>query len=272
MKILILGNDAREHALAWKFKQEGEDVYILSGNGGTLKQSEKIISFAGIAEDDHPGILKLARKCKVDLVVPCRRRMVVTGIADLFEGTGIACFAPSMVAAELEGFKAFAKDFMKWHKIPTAEHGSFITYEEAKAYLSAVTHRVVIKVCGVVGGKGSVLPALREEAQRKLHEIMVKKKLGPAGDMVVIEEFLTGAEVSILTFSDGITFRSLPPSQDYRRIFDGSKGPNTGGMGVCAPVDFVSAELMAQIEKDILAPTFQGLRAGGIPASSIPVA
>ena len=174
----------------------------------------------------------------------------------------IPCFAPSKAAAELEGSKIFAKDFMNRYSIPTAAHLNFDKFDEAKAYIAAVDHRVVIKVSGLAAGKSVVLPESQDEALQELYEIMVGKKFGHSS--VVIEEFLEGDEISILTFSDGHTFKSLPPAQDHKSIFNGSKGPNTGGMGVYAPVDFVSRETMAQIEKDILGPTFRGLQTHGL--------
>lgn len=177
---------------------------------------------------------------------------------------GIACFAPSKVAAELEGSKAFAKDFMSRHGIPTAEHRTFEDYDAARDYLSSITHRVVIKVSGLAAGKGVVLPETAEEAQSELRQIMLERKFGTAGEQVVIEEFLVGDEISILTFCDPIgAFRSLPPGQDHKRVYDGSKGPNTGGMGVYGPTDFVSNETLSVIEQTILGPTLEGLKAEG---------
>ncbi|KAH7170974.1 phosphoribosylglycinamide synthetase [Dactylonectria macrodidyma] len=154
---------------------------------------------------------------------------------------------------------------MRRYNIPTAEYRNFRHYDEAKDYLSTVNHRVVIKVSGLAAGKGVVLPESQGEAHKELREIMVDKKFGDVGEEVVIEEFLSGDEISILTFVDGHDFKSLPPGQDHKRIFDGSRGPNTGGMGVYGPTDFVSRELMWQIDRDILAPTIQGLESDGHP-------
>lgn len=151
---------------------------------------------------------------------------------------------------------------MRRFNIPTAEYRTFDAYDLAREYASAINHRIVIKASGLAAGKGVVLPETKEEAQRELHEMMVDKKFGDS--KVVIEEFLSGDEISILTFSDGHTFKSLPPCQDHKRIFDGSRGPNTGGMGVYGPTDFVSSDMMAQIERDIIAPTLQGLKDDGM--------
>lgn len=267
MKILVLGSGAREHALAWKFKQEGEEVWCLWGNGGTRDLSD-----ARVAPHPSLKLLQLARDWEIDLVVVSPLRGIYRAFADTYQRSRIPCFAPSKKAGELEWSKGFAKEFMKRNNIPTAEHRTFIDYEEARAYLSTVTHPVVIKPSGVVAGWGTVFPESQEEAQQDLLDLMVWRKFGHGGEMVVIEELLTGDEISILNFSDGITFRSLPPGQNHRRLSDGSSGPMTCGMGVYAPVDSVSAELKAQIVQDILIPTFRGLRQEGMPASSIAMA
>jgi phosphoribosylamine--glycine ligase/phosphoribosylformylglycinamidine cyclo-ligase len=153
---------------------------------------------------------------------------------------GIPCYGPSKAAARMEGSKTFSKDFMKKHNIPTAAYENFSDYEQARHYLDKVNHNVVIKASGLAAGKGVIIPATKEEAQAALKEIMLDKEFGSAGDEVVIEEFLEGDELSILSFSDGHTIRSLPPAQDHKRIFDGDKGPNTGGMGCYAPTRIVT--------------------------------
>lgn len=150
------------------------------------------------------------------------------------------------------------------HGIPTAEHRTFDNYNAARDYLSRITHQVVLKVSGLAAGKGVVLPSSAEEAQSELRQIMIDRKFGSAGEHVVIEEFLTGEEISTLTFCDLTgAFKSLPPGQDHKRIFDGSKGPNTGGMGVYAPTDFVTADKLSQIDQTVLKPTLEGLKAEG---------
>jgi phosphoribosylamine--glycine ligase/phosphoribosylformylglycinamidine cyclo-ligase len=164
----------------------------------------------------------------------------------------------------LEGSKTFSKDFMKRHSIPTADFKNFNNYDAACQYLSSINHRVVIKVSGLAAGKGVVLPETPEDAQRELRKIMVEQKFGAVGEDVVIEEFLEGDEISMLTFSDGTgTFKSLPPGQDHKRIFDGSKGPNTGGMGVYGPTDFVTIDMLSEIDNTVLKPTFEGLATEG---------
>ncbi|KAF7544872.1 hypothetical protein G7Z17_g9618 [Cylindrodendrum hubeiense] len=260
MRVLLIGKGGREHALAWKLSQTAEHVFVVPGNGGTASMASNVSNIANIAMSDFQGLVTLARDLAIELVIPGPDDVVVDGIADFFGAAGIPCFAPSKAAAMLEGSKTFAKDFMRRYSIPTAEYRNFKLYDQAKEYLSSINDRVVIKVSGLAAGKGVVLPETKDDAQQELREIMVDRKLGDVGEEVVIEEFLSGDEISILTFSDGYDFKSLPPGQDHKRIFDGSRGPNTGGMGVYGPTDFVSRELMTQIEKEILAPTLGGLQ------------
>lgn len=163
----------------------------------------------------------------------------------------------------MEGSKTFSKDFMKRHDIPTAEYGNFSDYSAASKYLDSVSHDVVIKADGLAGGKGVVIPKSKEEAHQALREIMLNHEFGEAGNEVVIEEYLDGDELSILTFSDGYTIRSLPPAQDHKRIFDGDQGPNTGGMGCYAPTPISSKEVVDEIERTIVQPSIDGMRREG---------
>jgi phosphoribosylamine--glycine ligase / phosphoribosylformylglycinamidine cyclo-ligase len=163
----------------------------------------------------------------------------------------------------MEGSKAFSKDFMKRHNIPTAAYENFTDYEAARKYLDSVTHDVVIKASGLAAGKGVIIPTTKEEAHTALREIMLDHQFGAAGDEVVIEEFLEGDELSILTFSDGYSIKSLPPAQDHKRVFDGDQGPNTGGMGCYAPTRIASKEVLEQIDRDIVQPSINGMRREG---------
>lgn len=163
----------------------------------------------------------------------------------------------------MEGSKTFSKDFMRRNRIPTAEYRNFSDYKLAQQYISSVKHNFVIKASGLAGGKGVILPQSRDEAERALKEIMVGKEFGTAGDEVVIEEFLEGEELSILTFSDGHSIKSLPPAQDHKRIFDGDQGPNTGGMGCYAPTKVASPALVKEINETILQPTVDSMRKEG---------
>ncbi|KAI8630218.1 putative bifunctional purine Ade1 [Xylariaceae sp. FL1651] len=245
LKILLVGGGGREHALAWKLSQSPlvDHIYVVPGNGGTERLGDSVSNISNTAADDYPRLLMLAQLLEISLVVAGPDQAVVDGIEGYFRGSGIPCFAPSKEAAELEGSKAFAKSFMGRHSIPTAAYGAFDSYVEAKTYLESLDHHVVIK--------------------RALEEIMVRGKFGSAGDSVVIEEYMDGDEISVLTFSDGKTTRTLPAAQDHKRAYDGNQGPNTGGMGVYAPVPFVSAADIEEIERLVLQPTFRGLEADG---------
>lgn len=163
----------------------------------------------------------------------------------------------------MEGSKTFSKDFMKRHNIPTAAYQNFYEYEPARQYLDSVNHNVVIKADGLAAGKGVIIPQTKEEAHQALREMMLDHQFGDAGNEVVIEEYLEGDELSILTFSDGYTIRSLPPAQDHKRIFDGDQGPNTGGMGCYAPTPISSKEVLEEIDRTIVQPTIDGMRKDG---------
>jgi phosphoribosylamine--glycine ligase/phosphoribosylformylglycinamidine cyclo-ligase len=163
----------------------------------------------------------------------------------------------------MEGSKAFSKDFMKRHKIPTAEYECFTDYAKASQYLDSIQHNVVIKASGLAAGKGVLIPQTKEEAHQALREVMLDRQFGDAGDEVVIEEYLEGDELSILTFSDGYTIRSLPPAQDHKRIFDGDQGPNTGGMGCYAPTRIAPKEVFEMIDRTIIQPSIDGMRREG---------
>ncbi|KAH8803139.1 phosphoribosylglycinamide synthetase [Xylogone sp. PMI_703] len=261
IRILLVGNGGREHALAWKLSQSPrvESIIVVPGNGGTLS-CPKVTNNDTVKPDDYPGLVAFARSKNVNLVVPGPEAPLVDGIADYFKEAGIRCYGPSKLAARMEGSKTFSKDFMKKYNIPTAAYENFSNYEEAKKYLDTVNHNVVIKASGLAAGKGVIIPTSKEEAQNALKEIMLDKEFGSAGDEIVIEEYLEGDELSILTFSDGHTIQSLPPAQDHKRIFDGDQGPNTGGMGCYAPTNIATKELIKDVEETILQPTIDGMR------------
>lgn len=270
IRVLLIGNGGREHALAWKLSQSPlvEAVIAVPGNGGTAT-CPKTSNLASVSADDFPGLVALAQQEKINLVVPGPEAPLVDGVETFFTNVGIPCFGPSMAAARMEGSKTFSKDFMKKHNIPTAAYENFSDYEQAKAYVDSVNHDIVIKATGLAAGKGVIIPATKEEAHQALREIMCDKAFGSAGDEVVIEEFLTGDELSILSFCDGYTIKSLPPAQDHKRIFDGDQGPNTGGMGCYAPTNIATPELIAKIEKDILEPTIEGMRNDRFPFKGV---
>ncbi|KAF1948704.1 phosphoribosylamine--glycine ligase [Byssothecium circinans] len=265
LRVLLVGNGGREHALAWKLLQSPriEHIFVVPGNGGTAILP-KTTNIPTIKQEDFPSLVQFAKENSVNLVVPGPEAPLVAGIADYFANhSGIPCFGPSQAAARMEGSKTFSKDFMKRNNIPTAAYENFSEYEKAKAYLDTVKHNVVIKADGLAAGKGVIIPQSKEEAQAALREIMLEKEFGAAGDEVVIEEFLEGDELSFLTFSDGTTIRSLPPAQDHKRIGEGDTGPNTGGMGTYAPTRIAPREVIEQVHKEILQPTVDGMKKEG---------
>ncbi|CAI6098529.1 unnamed protein product, partial [Clonostachys chloroleuca] len=272
LKILLVGKGAREHSLAWKLAQSPsvEHIYVVPGNGGTAGM-EKVTNVPTAAEDDFPSLVNFAKEHGIGLVVAGPDDAVVNGIAGHFEDAAIPCFAPSKKAAEVEGSKAYSKAFMEKYGIPTASYKAFDNYDDAKAYLESVDcSQIVLKVDGLAAGKGVVLPSNKAEAHEALRSMMVDSKFGSSGQSVVIEELLDGDEISILTFADGTgAFKSLPPGQDHKRILEGNKGPNTGGMGVYAPLAFLTPDDLRIIDQDIIKPTLDGLRAEGRPFSGM---
>ncbi|KAF4971200.1 hypothetical protein FSARC_1922 [Fusarium sarcochroum] len=268
LTVLVVGKGGREHALAWKLSQgkSVRHVFVFPGNAVTKEGMPNVSNLTGITSN-YRELAQRVKELDVGLVVVGPDDDVVNGIEKYFREVEIPCFAPSREAAELEGSKVFAKAFLKKHKIPTANHNSFDNLEDASRYVRDVfTHkdrRVVIKADGLAAGKGVVLPETLEQTLVELRSIMEDGKFSTAGSSVVIEEYMEGDEVSILTFSDGKTFFSLPPGQDHKRIFEDNKGPNTGGMGVYSPVPFVTPEMSKRIDETIVNPTFEALEEEG---------
>ncbi|OLY83912.1 Bifunctional purine biosynthetic protein ADE1 [Smittium mucronatum] len=284
MKVLIIGNGGREHAVAHAISKsksvshvfvapEYSGLQILKklsilnkGNGGTDRIEGKVSNVKiGYSIKDFPSLVNFAVENEISLVIPGPEQPLVDGISSHFKKVGIPCFGPSEKAAMLEGSKAFSKDFMKKHNIPTAEYRTFTDYEEAKKYVENVNHRVVIKASGLAAGKGVLIPENTKEALQGLQEIMVDKIFDDAGSQVVVEEYLEGEEVSILAISDGYTVIQLPSAQDHKRAFDGDKGLNTGGMGTYAPAPVATSDILAEIQNTVIQPTIDGMRRDGIP-------
>lgn len=275
LNILLVGNGGREHALAWKLSQSSrvQNIYVVPGNGGTASLS-KTQNVPQIKQDDFSSLVKFAKENDIHLLVPGPEAPLVDGIVDYFvehaKDLGIKYFGPSKKAATLEGSKTFSKDCMKRWNIPTAAYENFSTYESAKQYLDSISHNVVIKASGLAAGKGVIIPTTKEEAHAALKDIMLDREFGAAGDEVVIEEFLEGQELSILSFSDGTgVVKSLPPAQDHKRIGDGDTGPNTGGMGTYAPIPIATKELIDEIQKTIQEPTVRGAKSEGFPFTGV---
>ncbi|KAK9447790.1 phosphoribosylglycinamide synthetase [Limtongia smithiae] len=266
LRILLVGNGGREHALAWKLAQSPlvQHIWVAPGNGGTavgLPHVENV----NIDSADFDALVNFALEKAVNLVVPGPEQPLVDGIETKFRKVGINCFGPSEAAARMEGSKTFSKDFMKKHNIPTAAYENFTSYEDAAAYIDSINHDVVIKASGLAAGKGVLIPTTKAEAYQAIKEIMQDRAFGSAGDEVVIEEKLDGDELSILAFSDGYTVFDLPPAQDHKRIYDGDEGPNTGGMGTYAPAPIATDAVIDEIRKTILQPTIAGMRKDGFP-------
>ncbi|KJZ75679.1 Bifunctional purine biosynthetic protein ADE1 [Hirsutella minnesotensis 3608] len=260
LRVLLIGNGGREHALAWKLSQSPrvDRIFAIPGNGGTATCPKTIN--VSIAAEDFAELVDFSKSNGINLVVPGPEAPLVDGVEGFFRRAGIPCFGPSQEAARLEGSKTYSKDFMRRYCIPTATYENFSNYDDAMRYVDAIDYDVVIKATGIAAGKGVILPQTKEEAKDALRQIMVDKAFGSAGDEVVIEELLLGDELSVLTFCDGYTIKSLPLAQDHKRIFDGDKGPNTGGMGCYAPTNIATKELMERIDVEILKPTISGMR------------
>ncbi|KAH8674079.1 phosphoribosylglycinamide synthetase [Xylariales sp. PMI_506] len=270
LRVLLIGNGGREHAIAWKLSQSPkvESIIAVPGNGGTAT-TPKTTNITSVSSEDFPALLELARKENINYVVPGPEAPLVAGAISFFQKNGIPGFGPSQAAARMEGSKTFSKDFMKKYNIPTAAYENFSDYEKARDYLDQINHDVVIKASGLAAGKGVIIPTTKEEAHQALKDIMLNKEFGSAGDEVVIEEFLTGDELSVLTFSDGTHIKSLPPAQDHKRAGDGDTGLNTGGMGCYAPTNIATPELIAQMDREIIQPTIDGLRHEDMPFKGI---
>lgn len=265
MNILVIGGGGREHALVWKLRQSPrvEHIHCIPGNAGIAA----LATCVDKSLDDFAALEKYCQAHTIELVVIGPEAPLIKGISDYFVEKNYKVFGPLKKGAELEGSKAFAKIFMQKYHIPTAKFHVFSHAREAMDFLqkpsfesSAASYPLVIKADGLAAGKGVIICEHRQEAEKAIDTIMLKKVFGPAGDKVVIEECLHGEEASILCFIDGETIIPMLPVQDHKRVYDDDKGPNTGGMGCYAPVKKVSSTLMEKIEKRILVPTVAGLK------------
>ena len=262
-KILIIGSGGREHAIGWKVAQSARagDIFFAPGNGGTLKIGTNV----SISAIDIPKLIEFAKKEKIDLTLALPDDPLALGIVDEFQKEGLRIWGPTKQASKLEWSKAFSKDFMHDHGLPTARFKVFTNFEEAKGYTGRQPLPVVIKASGLALGKGVIICQSHEEAYQALENMLVKKVFGDAGKEIVIEEFLTGPEISVHAFSDGKNYKIFPTSQDHKKIGEGDTGLNTGGMGTIAPVPFLTPELLKIIEDTIIAPTIKAMEAQGTP-------
>lgn len=258
MKVLVVGSGGREHALCWKIRQSPRvtRLYCAPGNGGIAEIAECL----PIASDDVAGLCRFAVEERVDLTVVGPELPLTLGLVDELEREGLRAFGPNREAAKLEGSKAFAKELMRECGVPTASFGVFSDPEEARAYLRRVGAPVVVKADGLAAGKGVAVCATEAEALEAIDGCLRARAFGEAGARVVIEECLEGEEASFLAFTDGETVLPLASSQDHKRIFDGDRGPNTGGMGAYSPAPVVTPEIAKRVEREVLLPIVKGLR------------
>jgi phosphoribosylamine--glycine ligase len=265
MKVLVIGGGGREHALAWKLRQSSQvdEVIVAPGNAGTAR--EPGVRNADVAADDIEGLLELARREKVGLTVVGPEVPLVAGVVDRFRAAGRRIFGPRAIAAQLEGSKAFAKDFLQRHNIPTAHYAVFTELEPALAYVRKQGAPIVIKADGLAAGKGVVVALTQADAELALHDMLGAHRFGDASARVVIEEYLDGEEASYIVMSDGSHALPMASSQDHKRRDEGDLGPNTGGMGAYSPAPVVTPEVEQRILKEVIEPTLHGMAAEGAP-------
>jgi phosphoribosylamine--glycine ligase len=265
MKVLVIGSGGREHALAWKIKQSSRvsEVIVAPGNAGTAR--EPGVRNAAVPVTDLDGLLKLARDEHVDLTVVGPEGPLVAGVVDRFRAAGLRCFGPRKIAAQLEGSKSFAKDFLARHNIPTARYAVFTELDRALAYVRACGAPIVIKADGLAAGKGVVVALTLADAELALRDMLGAKVFGDASARVVVEEFLEGEEASYIVVSDGRRALPMATSQDHKRRDEGDLGPNTGGMGAYSPAPVVTADVEQRILKEVIEPTLAGMAAEGAP-------
>jgi phosphoribosylamine--glycine ligase len=267
MKVLVIGSGGREHALVWKIAQSQlvEEVFCAPGNGGIARQARCL----DIAATDLEGLARFAKDTRIDLTVVGPEMPLCMGITDLFQKEGLKIFGPSKEAAQIEGSKAFAKELMQRHKIPTAKYGVFTKQDEAVAYIKQLGAPIVVKADGLAAGKGVFVAATVDEALSALAAIMMKRVFGAAGDRVVIEEKLEGEEASFIAFSDGTRCLPLATTQDHKAIYDNDQGPNTGGMGAYSPAPVVTPQVHERIMQEIMIPIIKAMAAEGIPYQGV---
>ena len=261
MKILIVGNGGREHTLLWKLKKDRpqDEFFMTLGNGGTGDLAESV----NISPTDTDAVAVFAENESIDLVVVGPEAPLAAGLVDKLDSRGIVSFGPSAAAARIESSKAFAKKLMKDAGVPTADFQVFDNPAEALAYIDSGPENIVVKADGLAAGKGAVVCSSREMARDAVNQMMQDKQFGEAGARVVIEEFMTGEELSVFALVDGKNFVTLVPSQDHKAVGEGDTGPNTGGMGSYSPVSIATPELISQVESEIIGPTVEALARDG---------
>lgn len=262
MRVLVIGSGGREHALAWKLSRSPRvrEIFCVPGNAGT----EELATNLNLELKDFYSLSSFAREKKIDLTVVGPEAPLVAGLADHFAREGLRIFGPGKLASQMEGSKIFAKNLLVKHGIPTAAAEIFDDCSRAASYVRKLEPPVVVKADGLAAGKGVTVAKSREEALAALEDCFVGEKFGAAGKRVIIEEFLSGPEVSVLAFVDGEMILAMEPAQDYKRVYDGDQGPNTGGMGSYSPVPSVTSQVYEEVVATILKPTLKALACEGI--------
>jgi len=265
MKVLVIGGGGREHALAWKAAQspQVETVFVAPGNAGTAR--EPGVENVAIGAEDVPALVDFAQREQIGLTIVGPEAPLVAGVVDAFEAAGLAIFGPRQAAAQLEGSKAFTKDFLARHSIPTAEYRTFVDAAEAIAYIEERGAPIVVKADGLAAGKGVIVAQSVADAVAAVEDMLAGNKFGDAGHRVVVEEFLTGEEASFIVMVDGEHILPLATSQDHKARDDGDTGPNTGGMGAYSPAPVVTQAIHQRVMREVVEPTVRGMAAEGCP-------
>jgi len=267
VNVMVIGNGAREHALVWKLKQSPKAgrIYVAPGNAGTAAIAENVDIPAG----DIEALAKAAQKYQIDLTVVGPEAPLASGVVDLFQKLRLPVFGPTKAAAQIESSKVFSKNLMQKYGIPCAQGMIFSSYSEARDYVQSQPAPLVIKADGLAAGKGVVVATSKKQALEALSDIMARKSLGNAGDRVIVEECLSGKEVSLLAFTDGKTVCPLVPACDYKRVFDSDQGPNTGGMGSYSPPGFFDQSQVEEAQRTVLEPAVQAMASEGMPYKGV---
>ncbi|WP_305461579.1 phosphoribosylamine--glycine ligase [Photobacterium leiognathi] len=265
MKVLIIGNGGREHALGWKVAQnpQVETVFIAPGNAGTALEPK--LENVAIGVEDIAGLVEFAQNNQIALTIVGPEAPLVIGVVDAFRAAKLPIFGPTEAAAQLEGSKAFTKDFLARHNIPTAEYQNFTEIEPALAYLKQKGAPIVVKADGLAAGKGVIVAMTEQEAEDAVRDMLAGNAFGEAGHRVVIEEFLDGEEASFIVMVDGKNVLPMATSQDHKRVGNGDTGPNTGGMGAYSPAPVVTQDIHDRVMKEVIYPTVEGMAAEGAP-------
>jgi phosphoribosylamine--glycine ligase len=265
MKVLVIGGGGREHALAYKAAESKlvTDVFVAPGNAGTALEPK--LTNVAISAEDNDGLLEFAKSEKIGLTIVGPEAPLVSGVVDLFQKHNLVIFGPTQGAAQLEGSKAFTKDFLARHKIPTGDYANFTEIEPAIAYVREKGAPIVVKADGLAAGKGVIVAMTNEEAEDAIKDMLAGNAFGEAGSRVVIEEFLEGEEASFIVMVDGKNILPFATSQDHKRAYDKDQGPNTGGMGAYSPAPVVTPEIHQRIMDEVIRPTVAGMASEGHP-------